>query len=136
MRQFKIDRLIVGCIMHYYMGRLAERMIVQEVQEKSRIKQERITLRNKIAQEKIHEDSISALRLFSSYRNIDKEWFWNFIAYTYFICKTLGLLILIDLFIFNKPIAILFIFTCLSCYYLNLKLYKAYFRKKDQRRYL
>src|SRR3989338_7094227 len=108
------------------MGSLAERMIVQEVQEESRIKQAKITLRNKIAKEKIHEDSISALRLFSSYRNIDKEWFWNFIAYTYFICKTLGLLILIDLFIFKKPIATLFIFVYLFCYYFNLKLYKSY----------
>ena len=131
MRQFKIDRLIVGCIMHYYMGSFAERMIVQEVQEESRLKQERIKQLNKIAREKIHEDSISALRLFSSYRNFDKEWFWNFIAYTYFICKTLGLLILIDFFIFKKPIATLFIFIYLFCYYFNIKLYKAYFRKKD-----
>lgn len=118
------------------MGRLAERMIVKEVQEESRIKQEKITLQNKIAQEKIHEASISALRLFSSYRDIDKEWYWNFIAYTYFICKTLGLLILIDLLIFKKPIATLFIFILLFCYYFNIKIYKAYCRKKDQRRYL
>ena len=118
------------------MGRLAEIMIAQEIQEESRIKQERIFLQNKIAQEKIHEASISALRLFSSYRDFDKEWFWNFIAYTYFICKTLGLLILVDIFIFKKPIATLFTFVYLFCYYFNLKLYKAYFRKKDQRRYL
>ena len=113
------------------MGSLAERMIAQEVQEESRLKQERIKRLNKIAQEKIHKDSISALRLFSSYRNIDKEWFWNFIAYTYFICKTLGLLILIDFFIFKKPITTLFIFIYFFCLYFNTKLYRVYFRKKD-----
>ena len=115
------------------MGSFAERMIVQEVQEESRIKQERIALQNKIAQEKLHEVSTSALRLFSSYRNFDKEWFWNFIAYTYFICKTLGLLILVDIFIFKKPIATLFIFIYLFCYYFNLKLYKAYFKKRSKK---
>ena len=113
------------------MGSLAERMIAQEVQEESRLKQERIERFNKISQEKIHEASISALRLFSSYGNIDKEWFWSFIAYTYFICKTLGLLILIDFFIFKKPIITLFIFICLFCLYFNSKLYGVYFRKKD-----
>lgn len=118
------------------MGSFAERMIVQEVQKESRIKQEKVMLRNKIAQEKLHEANTSALRLFYYYRNFDKEWFWNFIAYTYFICKTLGLLILIDLIIFKKPSATLFISICLFCYYFSLKLYKSYFINKDKRRYL
>lgn len=114
------------------MGSWAERMIVKEVQEESRIKQEENALRNKIAQEKMHESNVLALRLFSSYRHIDKEWFWNFIAYTYFICKTLGLLILIDLFIFRRPNTTLFIFIFLSCYYFNLKLYKYISGKKTK----
>lgn len=111
------------------MGSLAERMIVQEVQEKSRIKQERITLQNKIAQEKTHEASISALRLFLSTR-MDNESFWKFIAYTYFISKTLGLLILIDLLIFGRLNTVLLIFIFLCCYYFNQKLYKYISRNK------
>ena len=114
------------------MGELAERIILKEVREESRIKQEEIALRNKIAQEKIHETNILALRLFSSYGYVDKEWFWNFIAYTYFTCRTLGLLILINLFIFGRTNTILFTSIFLYFCYLNLKLYRYISRKKTK----
>lgn len=113
------------------MGDWAERMIIEGLQEESKIRQERIALRNKIAQEKIRKANTLVLSLFP-YRNIYGEWFWNFIAYTYFICKTLGLFILIDLFIFGGKNIILLIFILLGCFYLNLKLYKYISGKKSK----
>lgn len=112
------------------MGKLAERMIVKEVQEKSRMNQEGVVLRNKITQENKQRVNILTLRLFS-YKGINNEWFWKFIAYTYFICKTLGLLILVDVFIFNRPNLILFTFIFFCFYYFNRKLYKLYPRRKN-----
>lgn len=105
------------------MGSWAEGMIVKIVQEESRIKEEEIKLQEEKSQKKKQEASTLAMRLFLS-RHIDLEWFWKFIAYTYFVCKTLALFILIDTFIFGKPFLTLFIFIFLCCYYLNLKLYK------------
>lgn len=110
------------------MASWAEIMIVKEVQRESRIKQENVALQNKIAQEKKHEANISAMQLFLN-RYIDKEWLWKLIAYTYFASKTLGLLILVDVFIFGRPTMMLFAFIFLCCSYLNLKLYKLYLRK-------
>ena len=103
----------------------AEKMIVREVQEESRIEQEKVSLRNKIFQEKKQEANISAMRLFLN-RHINNEWFWNFIAYTYFVCKTLGLLLLIDVLIFRRPTMMLFALVFLCFYFLNIKLYKLY----------
>lgn len=110
------------------MGSWAEIMIVKEVQKENRIKQQKVVLQKKIAQEKKQKASISAMRLLVNVY-IDDEWFWRFIAYTYFVCKTLGLLILIDVFIFRRPTIILFAFIFLYCYYLNPKLYKLSLRK-------
>ncbi len=112
------------------MGSLAEKIIAREVQEENRIQQEKVALQNKITQEKKQEANISAMRLFLD-RYINNDWFWKFIAYTYFVCKTLGLFILLDVFIFRRPTVILFALILLCCYYLNLKLYKLYLRKKD-----
>ena len=110
------------------MGSWAERMIVREVQEERRIKQEKVALQNKIDREKKHEANISAMRLFLN-RHINNEWFWNLIAYTYFVCKTLGLLLLIDVFIFRRPTIVLFALIFLCFYLLNLKLSKLYLKK-------
>lgn len=109
----------------------AERMIVIEVQEESRIREDQIALQNKIAQEKKHETNISAMRLFLG-RHINYEWLWNLIAFGYFVCKTLGLLILIDVFIFGRPTIILFAFILLCFSYLNLKLYKLHLGKRSK----
>lgn len=110
------------------MGSLAERMILRELQEKNRIKQEEILLQNKIAKEKEHKVNVP-LRLFSHIR-IENEWFWKVVAYTYFACKTLGLFILIDIFIFKRPNTTLFLFIFLCCYYFNLRLNKYILKKK------
>lgn len=112
------------------MGSLAERMIVKEVQKDSIKKEKGVVLQNKIAQEEKHEASILALRLFSSYRHVKSEQFWSIIAYTYFICKTLGLLLLIGLLFLGKLHTILFIIIFLCCYYLNQKFYKYISRRK------
>lgn len=112
------------------MGSWAERMIVIEVQEESRIREENIALQNKITREKKQEANVSAMRLFL-HRHINNEWFWKFIAYTYFVCKTLGLLILVDVFIFRRPTIMLLGLIFLCCYGLNRKLYKLYLIQKD-----
>ncbi|MDP2585730.1 MAG: hypothetical protein Q8P29_02510 [Candidatus Levybacteria bacterium] len=112
------------------MGNWAEGMIVKEVQKASKIKQEEIALQDKINQEKQHEKSILALRLFSSYRYIESERFWSFLAYAYFVCKTIGLLFLIGLLFFGKLHTIFFIIIFLCCYYINLKFYKYISRRK------
>lgn len=109
----------------------AERMIAIEVQEESRIRKDQIALQNKIAQEKQHETNISAMRLFLG-RHINYEWLWNLIAFGYFVCKTLGLLILIDVIIFGRPTIILFAFILLCFYYLDLKLYKLHLGKRSK----
>lgn len=116
------------------MSNWAEIIIVKEVQKESKIKQEKIALQNKIAQEKKHEANTSAMQHFLN-RYIDNEWFWKLIAYGYFVGKTLGLFILIDVFIFGRPTMILFAFTFLCFSYLDLKLYKLYLGKrlKDSR---
>jgi hypothetical protein len=105
------------------MNSWAERMIVKEVQEADRIKQNEIALQKITVQEKMQEIDISNLRLFS-YDEIDYEWFWRFIAYAYFICRTLGLSILIDFYIFRKPDITLFLLILSCCCYFNLKLIK------------
>lgn len=110
------------------MGELAERIVLKDLQEERRIRQEEVALQNQIAQENRQEVSV----LLVPYRNIYNEWFWKFISYTYFICRTLGLLILIDIFIFGRPHAILFIFILLYCCYLNLKLYRYISRKNTK----
>lgn len=102
------------------MGSWAERMIAQEVAEKSIIRQEETALQNKIAQEKKHKANTLAMRLFHV-RHIDSESFFRFIAYAYFVCKTLGLLLLIGLLFLGKLHTILFILIFLGCYILNLK---------------
>lgn len=112
-----------------FMGSWTEIIIVKEVQEESRIKQEKIALQNKIAQEKQHETNISAMSLFLG-RHINYEWLWNLIAFGYFVCKTLGLLILIDVFIFGRPTIVLFAFILLCFSYLNLKFYKLHLGKR------
>lgn len=111
------------------MGDWAERMVIKELQEENRVKQEKTALQNKIAREKKQETKISALRLFP-YRHIDNEGFWKFVAYTYFVCRTLGLLILLSLLIFGELNAILVAFIFLCCCYFNLKLYKFHPGKK------
>ncbi len=45
------------------------------------------------------------------------------VAYLYFACKTFGLVILIDLFVFKKPAITLFVLLVAGCYYGNLKLF-------------
>ena len=114
------------------MGILAERMIVKEVQKESIKKEEGIVLQDKIAQEKKHEASILALRLFSSYRHVKSEQFWSIIAYTYFICKTLGLLLLIGLLFLGKLHTVLFIVIFICCYIINLRVYRYISRKKTK----
>lgn len=97
------------------MSSWAEIMIVRDVQK--------ATLQDKINQEKKQEANVSAMHVFLN-RYIDNEWFWKFIAYTYFVCKTLGLLLLIDVFIFGRPTMMLLAFVFLCCCYINQKLYK------------
>jgi hypothetical protein len=106
------------------MDNLVEIMIAKNVQEESKIRKEKIVLQSKIAREKIHEANTLDLRLYFSYNNIDNEWFWRLIAYTYFICKTLGLSILIDYYIFKRPNITLFLFIFLCCYSVNLIFFK------------
>ena len=113
------------------MDSLAERMIAKQVQEESIIKQEKNELQDKINKEKMHAAGTSTMRLFHL-KHIDSELFWRFIAYAYFICKTLGLLILISLLIFGKLSTALFILILLSCYFLGLKLFKHTPWKKNQ----
>jgi hypothetical protein len=105
------------------MGRLAEKMIAEEMQEKSRVKQEGIVLQNKIIREKKHETGVSAMHLFFNIK-ADNEWFWKLIAYTYFTCKTLGLLVLIGFLFFGRINTALFALIFIYCCYLNLKLYR------------
>lgn len=113
------------------MGSWAERMIVQEVQEKSRTKQKETALQDKKSQEKIHQASTLAMRLFHI-RNIDSERFWGFVAYTYFICKTLGLVILMGLLFLGRFKTILFASIFLCCCVFNLKFYKYISKKKPK----
>lgn len=113
------------------MGSWAEKMIVQEVQEKSRTNQKETAFQDKMSQEKIHKASTLAMRLFHI-RHIDSEWFWRFIAYTYFICKTLGLLILIGLLFLGRFKTILFTSIFLCCCVFNLKIYKYISRRKPK----
>lgn len=115
--------ILIYATIPLYMGNWAERIIVRQVQEESRIKQEKIALQNKIFQEKKQEANVLTLRLFP-YRYINYERFWNFIAYTYFIGKTLGLIILIGLLFFGRLNTILFTLIFLCFCYFNLKLYK------------
>jgi len=110
------------------MGSWAEEMIIREVQEKSKIKQEKIALQNKIVREKKQEVNTSAMRLFLC-RHIDNEWFWKFIAYAYFVCRTLGLLILISIIIFGRSGTVRFMFIYIAVAILNLIFYK-YISKK------
>jgi hypothetical protein len=103
-----------------YMGNLVEIMIAKEVQEESRTNQDKAVLRNKIAREQKHDASTLNLRLFFSCNSVDNEWFWKLVAYAYFICKTLGLSILIDFYIFRRPNITLLLFIFICCYSLNL----------------
>jgi hypothetical protein len=50
------------------------------------------------------------------------------VAYLYFACKTVGLVILVDLYVFKKPQITLFLIIVAGCYYVNLKLFKWYQR--------
>jgi hypothetical protein len=115
------------------MGNLAERMIVKQMQEKSIIIKNQ--LQGKIDKGKMREASTSAMYFFH-FGHIDSELFWRFIAYAYFICKTLGLLILISLLVFGRLNTILLILIFLSCYFLGLRLFKYSPWKKDQGEYL
>jgi len=117
------------------MDNLAERMIAKQVQEESIIKQEKNELQDRINKEKTHEASASTMRLFH-FKHVDSELFWRFIAYAYFICKTLGLLILVSLLVFGRLSTALFILILLSCYFLGLKLFRYTPWKKNQRKYL
>lgn len=108
----------------------AERMIVNEMQEESIVKDEKNALQEKIEKDKKHEASILALRLFSSYRHIESERIWTIVAYTYFVCKTLGLFILIDLLFFGNLNAMWFLLIFVGCYILNRKVYKYISKKK------
>ena len=111
------------------MGDWIERMIIREVQEEGRIKQEKIALENKLAEKKRQEANKSVLRFFTG-RHIDKEWFWKFIAYAYFVCRTLGLLLLISIIIFGKSNTVRFTFIYIAIAILNLIFYKYVLKKK------
>ncbi len=113
------------------MGDWAERMIINELQEEIRIKQEKVTLQNGVVREKKQKGNALISRLFPK-MHIDNEWLWKFVAYTYFICRTLGLLILLSLLIFGRLNTILIAFIFLCCCYFNLKLYKFHLGKKGQ----
>ena len=111
------------------MGELAEKMIAEETHKEGEIKQDKIELQSEKTQEKKQETNKLILRYFSG-KNIDTEWFWEFIAYTYFICRTLGLLILISVIIFGISNTVRFIFIYIAVAILNLIFYKYVLKKK------
>ncbi len=56
------------------------------------------------------------------------------VAYLYFACKTVGLVILVDLYVFKKPQITLFLVIVALCYYLNLKFFKWYQQSAERKR--
>jgi hypothetical protein len=106
------------------MGSWAERMIVNEVREESKMRHNKIVLQNKAAGGKKQKSDSLDSRFFY-YAHVDNEWFWRLIAYAYFVCRTLGLAILIDFYIFKKPDITLFLIILAFCCYFNFKFYKS-----------
>jgi hypothetical protein len=58
--------------------------------------------------------------------------FWEILAWGFFIANTLCVLELVDVLLFKKPFITFFLIVFAGCYYINRKLYKKYFGKKDR----
>jgi hypothetical protein len=55
--------------------------------------------------------------------------FWEILAWIFFIANTLCIVELIDVLLFKKPYITFFLVIFAICFYLNRKIYKAFFMK-------